>query len=231
MPPSDTHVSAGADAPASAEGLQQQLATLAARIPLALATRESDLMIKYLALLQRWNATYNLTAVRAPAQMLTLHLVDCLAIVPALRRHAGNRPQRVLDVGSGGGLPGVVLAALNPAWDVTCVDSVGKKAAFIQQAAVELRLANLHSQHSRVEQLRGDPFNLVTSRAFASLPDFVNLTRAHLSPGGAWVAMKAKHPDVELAALPANVDVFHVEQLDVPELGAERCLVWMRPSL
>ncbi len=193
--------------------------------------RESDLLMQYLALLQRWNATYNLTAVRAPAQMLTLHLVDCLAVVPALRRHAGSGPQRVLDVGSGGGLPGVVLAALNPAWDVTCVDSVGKKAAFIQQAAVEMRLANLHSHHSRVEQLKVGPFDLVTSRAFASLPDFVTLTRANLSPGGAWVAMKAKRPEAELAALPASVDVFHVEQLDVPELGAERCLVWMRPSL
>jgi len=211
--------------------LQQRLATLAARIPLTLSARESGLLMQYLALLQRWNATYNLTAVRDPAQMLTQHLIDCLAIVPSLRRHAGNNPQRVLDVGSGGGLPGVVLAALNPTWDVTCVDSVGKKAAFIQQVAVELRLTNLHSQHSRVEQLRGKSFDLITSRAFASLQDFVTLTRAHLAPDGAWVAMKAKRPDVELAALPTGMEVFHVEQLDVPELGAERCLVWMSPSL
>ena len=218
-------------ASATAAALQQRLDALAARIPLAITSHESDALMQYLALLQRWNATYNLTSVRDPGQMLTQHLIDCLAIVPALRRHAGNAQQRVLDVGSGGGLPGVVLAALNPAWDVTCVDSVGKKVAFVQQAAVELRLANLYSQHSRVEHLKTSPFNLITSRAFASLRDFVNLTRHHLAPGGAWVAMKAKRPAAELAALTVGVEVFHVEQLDVPELGAERCLVWMRPSL
>lgn len=232
-PDSLAGVHAGTDSgsPASAAALQEQLEALAARVPLDLPAGPSKLLMQYLALLQRWNATYNLTAVRDPGQMLTLHLVDCLAIVPALRRHAGSTAVRVLDVGSGGGLPGVVLAALNPTWDVTCVDSVGKKAAFIQQAAVELRLANLHAQHSRVEQLKGAPFDLITSRAFASLPDFVSLTHAHLAPRGAWVAMKAKRPEAELAALPAGVDVFHVEQLDVPDLGAERCLVWMRPSL
>ena len=211
--------------------LQRRLEALAARIPLEITTRESAALLRYLALLQRWNTTYNLTAVRDPAQMLTQHLVDCLAIIPAMRRHAGDLPQRLLDAGSGGGLPGVVLAALNPAWDVTCVDSVGKKAAFIQQAAVELRLPNLHSQHARVEQLTTPPFQIITSRAFASLADFVKLTKAQLAPGGAWVAMKAKHPEAELADLPADVAVFHVEQLDVPGLAAERCLVWMRRSL
>jgi 16S rRNA (guanine527-N7)-methyltransferase len=231
MLPPDKAASTMVSAPASATALQQRLEALAAHIPLALPAGESDLLMRYLALLQRWNTTYNLTAVRDPAQMLTQHLIDCLAIVPALRRHAAGAPQRMLDVGSGGGLPGVVLAALNPAWDVTCVDSVGKKAAFVQQAAVELRLGNLHSQHSRVEQLKGLPFSLITSRAFASLPDFVMLTRMHLAPGGAWVAMKGKCPDSEIAALPSGVGVFHVEQLNVPELGAERCLVWMRPSL
>ena len=217
--------------PALGAALQLRLEALAVRIPLAITCLESDALMQYLVLLQRWNATYNLTAVREPAQMLTQHLTDCLAIIPALRRHAGDRPQRVLDVGSGGGLPGVVLAILNPAWDVTCVDSVGKKAAFVQQAAVELRLPNLHSQHARVEQLKAPPFHLITARAFASLADFVNQTKAHLTPGGAWVAMKAKHPEAELAALRADVAVFHVEQLDVPDLGAERCLVWMRRSL
>ena len=217
--------------PALGAALQVRLETLAARIPLAITGHESDALMQYLALLQRWNATYNLTAVRDPAQMLTQHLIDCLAIIPALRRHAGDLPLRVLDVGSGGGLPGVVLAALNPAWDVTCVDSVGKKAAFIQQAVVELRLPNLHSQHARVERLQGPPFQLITSRAFASLTEFVTLTKPQLAPAGTWVAMKAKHPGTELSALPADVAVFHVEQLDVPDLGAERCLVWIRRSL
>lgn len=232
----ETIAAAHADAshshsPSSATALQQRLEALAARIPLVIDAREINVLMQYLTLLQRWNGTYNLTAVRDPAQMLTHHLVDCLAIVPALRRRAGSTPQRILDVGSGGGLPGVVLAALNTAWDVTCVDSVGKKTAFIQQAALELRLANLHAQHARVENLKAAPFNLITSRAFASLADFVNLSRNHLIPGGMWVAMKAKRPEAELAALPTGVEVFHVEQIDVPELGAERCLVWMRPSL
>lgn len=231
MPPPDALASVRIAEVAATSALRQRLETLAARIPLELTSRDADALMLYLSLLQRWNATYNLTAVRDPALMLTQHLIDCLAIVPTLRRHAGSTPLRVLDVGSGGGLPGVVLAALNPGWDVTCVDSVGKKAAFIQQAAVELRLENLHSQHSRVERLEISPFNLITSRAFASLLDFVNLTRTHLTRGGVWVAMKGKHPEGELSALPAGVDVFHVEHLKVPELGAERCLVWMRPSL
>ena len=213
------------------EALQLRLEALAARIPLAITGRERDALMQYLALLHRWNSTYNLTAVRDPAQMLTQHVIDCLAIIPALRRHAGDTPQRTLDVGSGGGLPGAVLAILNPGWDVTCVDSVGKKAAFIQQAAVELQLRNLHAQHVRVEQMRDRSFQLITSRAFASLADFVALTKDQLAPGGTWVAMKARHPQAELAALPPDVAVFHVEQLHVPDLAAERCLVWMRRSL
>ena len=186
---------------------------------------------RYLDLLLRWNATYNLTAVREPAQMLTQHLVDCLAVISPLRRHCGDMPLRVLDVGSGGGLPGVVIAALNPQMAVTCVDSVGKKTAFMQQAAAELGLRNLQAQHARVEQLKAEPFQLITSRAFASLSDFALLTRSLLAPGGIWMAMKGKTPDAELADLPKEVAVFHVEQLDVPDLAAERCLVWMRPSL
>ena len=213
------------------EALQLRLEALAARIPLAITGRDRDALMQYLALLHRWNSTYNLTAVRDPAQMLTQHVIDCLAIIPALRRHAGDTPQRTLDVGSGGGLPGAVLAILNPGWDVTCVDSVGKKAAFIQQAAVELQLRNLHAQHVRVEQMRDRSFQLITSRAFASLADFVALTKDQLAPGGTWVAMKARHPQAELAALPPDVAVFHVEQLHVPDLAAERCLVWMRRSL
>jgi 16S rRNA (guanine527-N7)-methyltransferase len=133
-------------------------------------------------------------------------------------------------VGSGGGLPGAVIAVLNPAIDVTCVDTVGKKAAFVQQVAASLRLRNLHSQHARVEQMKAAAFDVVTSRAFASLTDFVALTRQHLAPAGVWLAMKGKDPVDERAALPVDIDVFHVEQLTVPGLDAERCLVWMRPK-
>jgi 16S rRNA (guanine527-N7)-methyltransferase len=185
----------------------------------------------FLGLLAKWNAAYNLTAVRDPAQMRTQHLADCLAVVAPLRRHLGaGRVARLLDVGSGGGLPGVVLAIADPAWDVTCVDTVGKKAAFVRQVAGELGLPNLHAVHARVETLAAPPFDVVTSRAFASLADFVAWTRALLAPGGVWMAMKGKRPDDEIAALPADIEVVGVEALHVPGLDAERCLVWMRPQ-
>ena len=188
-----------------------------------------DALIAYLALLQRWNAHYNLTAVRDPAQMLTQHLADCLAVIAPLRREVSNAPARLLDVGSGGGLPGAVIAILEPQIDVTCVDTVGKKAAFVQQVAGELRLRNLHARHTRVEQLRAASFDVVTSRAVASLVDFTTLTRPHLAESGVWMAMKGKLPGVELTSLPVTVQVFHVEQLTVPGSSADRCLVWMRP--
>jgi len=212
-----------------------RLLEVAQRLDLALSEAQADQLLAYLDLLQRWNGTYNLTAVRDPERMLTQHVADCLAVIAPLRRplHTDDEPRRLLDVGSGGGLPGVVIAILNPAIDVTCVDTVGKKAAFIQQVAAGLRLRNLHSQHARVEQMKAAPFDVIASRAFASLPDFVNLTRQHLAADGVWLAMKGKDPTDERAGLPADIDVFHVEQLDVPGLDAERCLVWMRqkPSL
>jgi 16S rRNA (guanine527-N7)-methyltransferase len=183
---------------------------------------------RYLALLARWNATYNLTAVRDPVEMRVQHLADCLAVVEPLRRQLGLRAARILDVGSGGGLPGVVLAVADARWDVTCVDAVGKKAAFIRQVAAELSLPNLRAEHARVETLKALPFDVITSRAFGSLPDFVRLTRPLLAEGGMWMAMKGKRPDDEVAGLPPDVEVFHVEPLAVPGLDAERCLVWMR---
>jgi 16S rRNA (guanine527-N7)-methyltransferase len=186
------------------------------------------LLQRYLVMLLKWNQAYNLTAVRDPASMQLQHLADCQAVLPALQRHAAGRPLRILDVGSGGGLPGVVLAASDPAWDVTCVDTVGKKAAFVRQVAGELGLPNLHSEHARVEQLVSPPFDVVTARAFASLADLVKGTRSLLKPDGVWMAMKGKRPDDEMAELPPDVEVFHVEPLDVPGLDAERCLVWMR---
>jgi 16S rRNA (guanine527-N7)-methyltransferase len=182
-------------------------------------------------LLVKWNGTYNLTALRDPAQVRTQHLADCLAVVAPLRRHAAGRPLRVLDVGSGGGLPGVVLAAVEPGWDVTCVDTVGKKAAFVRQVAAELALPNLHAEHARVEVLKDPPFDVITARAFASLPDFVRLTRPLLAAGGVWMAMKGKPPADERAGLPADVGVTFVEPLVVPGLAAERCLVWMEPKV
>jgi len=186
-------------------------------------------LLDYLGLIQKWNKVYNLTAVRDPQAMLVQHLVDSLSLIPALRRHLAATPaQRLMDVGSGGGLPGVVVAICEPGLDVSCVDAVAKKASFIQQVAAELRLSNLHGVHSRVEELQVAPFDVITSRAFASLLDFTTLTRQHLKPGAIWMAMKGQHPQDELAALPADLDVFHVEQLQVPGLDAQRCLIWIK---
>lgn len=204
------------------------LPTLCDALGLAPSARQLQALADYLALLQRWNQTYNLTAVRDPAAMLSHHLADCLAVLARL--DAQLKQGRVLDVGSGGGLPGVVLAIMRSDLDITCVDTVGKKAAFIRQVAGQLALPNLHAEHARVERLRLPPFDLITSRAFASLADFVSLSRPLLAPHGVWMAMKGRHPDDELAALPAGVAVFHVEPLAVPGLDAERCLVWMRPA-
>jgi 16S rRNA (guanine527-N7)-methyltransferase len=213
------------------EALRPGLWAAAEGLSLPLNDLECDALLAYLALLQRWNATYNLTAVRDPAQMLTQHLADCLAVIQPLRREAARATTiRILDVGSGGGLPGVVIAILNPTHQITCVDSVGKKAAFVQQVAAELQLRNLQAAHTRVEQLRAEPFDIVTSRAFASLTDFTSLTGQHLAMNGCWAAMKGRAPAEELAALPAAIEVFHVEQLAVPGLDAERCMVWMRPN-
>lgn len=198
-------------------------------------------LVEYLALLHRWNATYNLTAVRDPNQMVTQHLVDCMAAVPLVRRLLAASQQSLagintaipagaslLDVGSGGGLPGIVFASLMPDANVTCIDSVGKKAAFVAQASIELRLSNLHAIRERVESLPRIGFDLIVSRAFASLHNFIALTRSQLNSGGVWVAMKGKLPldEIdELSNLPSAPNVFHVEQLQVPGIGAERCAV------
>jgi len=214
----------------AADPRRARLQQAAEQLALELDTATVDRLLSYLDLLQRWNATYNLTAVRDSDEMLVQHLFDCLAVIPPLRRAAGGAARRLLDVGSGGGLPGVVIAATCGDWPVVCVDTVGKKAAFIRQVAAELGLPNLRAEHARVEALAPPPFDIVTSRAFASLADFVRLTRHQLAPAGVWMAMKGKRPDDELAMLPADLDVFHVEPLAVPGLAAERCLVWMRPT-
>jgi 16S rRNA (guanine527-N7)-methyltransferase len=203
---------------------------IAEQLGLALTPWQTQALQQHLALLQHWNAAYNLTAVRDPSAMRVQHLADCLAVVPGLRRWRPDGAARVLDVGSGGGLPGVVLAILFSQWDVTCVDTVGKKAAFVRQLAGALQLPQLHAVHGRVESLRAAPFDLITARAFASLADFVRLSRHVLASGGVWAAMKGQVPTEEMAALPADVEVFHVEQIQVPGLDAQRCLVWMRPT-
>ena len=222
---------------------------------LGLGFGESQLqrLLNYLGMLQRWNKVYNLTALRDPDQMLSHHLLDCRAMLPALRdwihqrseaasasalkARAGSLGPHLLDVGSGGGLPGAVLALTQPDWRLSCVDTVAKKASFIKQVAVELGLPNLQGLHARVENLSAPPpelagsaagYDLITSRAFASLADFTRLSAHLLAPDGVWLAMKGKTPYDEQAELPADIEVFHVEQLQVPGLDAQRCLVWLR---
>ena len=199
----------------------------AAELGLSLSDVQLEQLLGYLALIQKWNRVYNLTAVRDPQEMLTHHLLDSLTAVAPLVRHTHGQPAKVLDVGSGGGLPGIVLAICRPELDVSCVDTVGKKAAFIQQVAATLKLPNLRGIHARVETL-GGPFDVICCRAFASLPDFVTWSRGALAEQGVWMAMKGKHPQAEIDSLPADVQVFHVEPLTVPGLDVERCMVWMR---
>ena len=204
-------------------GLRQGLAGLGLELH---ETRVAQLL-DYLGLIEKWSRVYNLTAVRDPAEMLTHHLLDSLAVVQPLCRQIQERPTRLLDVGSGAGLPGVVIAICCPQVRVDCVDTVAKKSAFIRQVAAALKLPNLQGLHGRVEQLAG-PYEVVTCRAFASLADFVAWSSGALAEGGVWLAMKGKLPQEEIAALPSGVEVFHVEQLEVPGLHAERCLVWMK---
>ena len=201
-------------------------------LQLALSEPQIDQLLAYQALSAKWTQVYNLTAVRDPAEMMTHHLLDSLAAIAPLRRHLQasglQDASRLLDVGSGAGLPGVVIAICCPEVAVTCVDTVAKKAAFIKQAALALKLPNLTGLHARVESIR-EPFDVICSRAFASLVDFTQWSAGALAPQGVWMALKGKHPADELALLPPDVQVFHVEQLQVPGLHAERCILWLRP--
>jgi 16S rRNA (guanine527-N7)-methyltransferase len=219
---------------------------------LALAEDQQSQLLTYMDLIGKWTKVYNLTAVRDANEMLTHHLLDSLAVIAPLRRElaklkfpnasfasatttAGGQAVAkltkaefsLLDVGAGAGLPGIVIAITCPEVSVTCVDTVAKKAAFIQQVAATLKLPNLKGLHARVESLT-HPYDVVCSRAFASLVDFTAWSKPALASHGVWMAMKGKHPDQELAVLPESVKVFHVEQLQVPGLDAERCIIWMR---
>lgn len=213
------------------EDLKLALADGISALGLSLSEEAQKQLLDYMALIQKWNKVYNLTALRDPQEILTHHLLDSLSAVGPLMHQ--TRPLggafSFLDVGSGGGLPGVVIAICCPGVNVTCVDAVSKKAAFVQQVAASLKLGNLKGLHARVETLSG-PFDVIGSRAFASLPDFVNWSSGALADGGVWMAMKGKLPEEEMSALPSMAQVFHVEQLLVPGLNAERCMIWMKKS-
>ena len=213
-------------------GAEQVLRNGLRSLNLDLDDRQIEQLLAYLAMIGKWTQVYNLTAVRDPAEMMTHHLLDSLAAVPALNRQlkqmGHESSARLLDVGAGAGLPGVVIAICCPNVAVTCVDAVAKKAAFIKQAALELKLSNLAGLHQRVEQVT-EPYEVICSRAFASLGDFTSWSVKAIATGGVWMAMKGKHPISEIDALDKVIEVFHVEQLTVPGLVADRCIVWARP--
>lgn len=178
-------------------------------------------LLAFRDLLLKWNKTYNLTALRDPEQAISHHLLDSLAILP----HVGEG--NLLDVGAGGGLPGIPLAIARPALSVSMVDTVQKKATFLQQAAIELGLKNVVAHHARVEEMSGQ-YAQISSRAFAELKLFVELTRHLLAPDGRWLAMKGVRPDGEIAALPADIVVEKIIPLRVPGLAAERHLILLK---
>lgn len=194
------------------------------------SAHQVTLLCRYLEELAQWNRVYNLTAIQDMEEMLVQHLFDCLAIIPALEREFKDQCPHVLDVGTGGGLPAVVIALLEPTWQVVAVDSVNKKTAFVQQMAVKLEAPNLQAIHARVEALAEQTvrYDLIVSRAFSSLQNFTDLTRDLLARNGRWCAMKGKIPNEEMQLIKNKIDVFHVEQLQVPQMQAQRCLVWMR---
>ena len=204
--------------------VQQQLAAGIAALDLALPASAEAKLLAYLALLDKWNRVYNLTAVRDPERMVSHHLLDSLATVPFFQGES------VLDVGSGGGLPGIPLAIARPAMRVTLIDSIAKKTAFLLQAKAELGLSNLDVVTGRVEDYRPDArFDVITSRAFSDLKEFVTLTRHLLKPTGHWLAMKGLYPHEEIAALPPGVKVSADHAVMVPGLEASRHLIVLEP--
>ncbi|GJH22915.1 16S rRNA (guanine(527)-N(7))-methyltransferase RsmG [Caballeronia novacaledonica] len=198
-----------------------------AELDIALSPPQIQKLLDYVALLGKWNSVYNLTAIRDPQQMLIQHILDSLAIVPAV---SARKPATALDVGSGGGLPGIVLAIALPELRVTLNDIVHKKTAFQSQAKVQLGLNNLSVVTGRVESLRPGvevpgKFDLIVSRAFAELSDFVTLARHLVADNGRILAMKGVRPEAEAACVPAGATVLGIERLNVPMLDAERHLV------
>ena len=207
------------------EAMRRRLREGASALQLDLPDAQVDKLLDYLALLQKWNAVYNLTAVRDPGQMLTQHLLDCMAALPAF-----TGASRVLDVGSGGGLPGLVIAIwaqhAEPGMRVEMIDTVHKKTAFLTQARSELGLDNAKIHTGRVEQFDSpEKFDVITSRAFAELSDFINWSGHLLKEGGRMIALKGQARQTEKESLPAGWKIVQLQALTVPGLDAERHLV------
>ncbi len=212
------------------------LASLASELDLDLSPGQCATLVDYATLLRRWNRVHNLTAVDSPSDLLTHHLLDCLAVVRPIERALGRyatgllpgRPVHFLDAGSGAGLPGIPMAVARPRWQGLLVDAVQKKCAFLQQAQVELGLDNIRVRHGRLENADLGAHDIIVSRAFASLREFTTLTRALLQPNGLWIAMKGRNPADELDELPEGVEAVDTSTLRVPQLNEQRHVVVLR---
>ena len=202
----------------------RQLAAGIAAMNLDIGEPQQQKLLAYLALLQKWNKTYNLTALRDETKMVSHHLLDSLTLLPYIRN-----AQTLADIGSGGGMPGIPAAICRPDLQMTLVDANTKKTAFLQQAAIELGLDNVSVFAGRVENLH-QTADIITSRAFAELADFVSLTRHLLHENSIWAAMKGAYPQDELFRLPENVEAYQTDRLSVPMLDAERHMVLLRPK-
>lgn len=204
--------------------LEAELTASASQMGVSLNHQACSQLVAYLTLLQKWNKVYNLSAIRDPQEMMVKHILDSLAVVPYIEFSA---PQTLIDVGTGGGLPGIPLAILFPQMAVSLLDSNQKKTRFLVQVKAQLGLDNVQVLHTRVEDHQ-DQYQAVISRAFTALDNFVNLTRTLLAPSGTWWAMKSQSLPEEMKSLPEWVEVKNVYELSVPGLLAERRLVEMQ---
>lgn len=209
------------------EGLSDSLFEKIRSLPFQLSPHQFEKLLDFLSLLYKWNAVYNLTSVREPEAMITQHLLDSLAVVPAFANALS-----VLDVGAGGGLPGIVLAIALPEMKVALIDTVQKKTAFLNQVKAELSLQNVLVHTGRVEHLSVEqPFDVITSRAFAGLGEMVEWSKHLLASGGQFIAMKGLVPDDEIADLPSDWTVTEIRAVKVPGLSAERHLIFVKVGM
>ena len=204
---------------------KEQLKSGLIAMSLDLTTAQQLLLLEYVSLLKKWNNTYNLTALRDEQQIISHHILDSLTLLPYI-----TQVQNMIDVGSGGGMPGIPTAICRPDLQITLLDSNTKKTSFLQQVTIELGLKNVTVTSNRVETLYDKKADVVTSRAFAELHDFIALTKHLLNEGGYWAAMKGVYPFEELENIPKNIEVYKIDKLSVPGLDAERHMVLMRPK-
>ncbi|MDR1529259.1 MAG: 16S rRNA (guanine(527)-N(7))-methyltransferase RsmG [Burkholderiales bacterium] len=209
--------------------IREKLTLAVGKLSLTFDESTKNKFLLFIALLQKWNRVYNLTAIRSPEETLTHHILDALTVVSpldALFAAEANQTPRILDVGSGGGIPGVVLAIARPQWQITMIDAVAKKTAFVTQAIIDLELKNARAENGRIEAYRpAMRYDLIVARAFSEMSTLIESSEMALAERGCWAAMKGVFPEEEIARLPRGVRVACVEKLIVPELSAERHLV------